>query len=133
MMKKMEKIEDPQNREKLFREIRIELDAHAHMEEKSFYPRMKHSPETKDITLESYEEHHVVKLLLNELDDLPKYRDEWLAKFIVLKENVEHHIKEEEEDFFPKAKKILGKKSEELGEEMEKAKQQYLNALRIIS
>ena len=58
--------------------------------------------------LEGYEEHHVADVLLDELLDVPPDTDVWKAKVKVLKENVEHHIKDEEEKLFPKAEKLLG-------------------------
>jgi len=123
---KLEKISAPEKRSSLFKELKKELDAHAYMEEMAFYPAMRQAKTTHDLALESYEEHHVVKILLEELSEVPPYREEWAAKISVLKENVEHHIKEEETEFFPKAKKILGKKSMELGKEMEGIKKIYL-------
>lgn len=114
-------------REDLFEELKNELNAHAHMEEEVFYPSVKNVPETHEITLESYEEHHVMKILLNELDKMPKDSDEWLAKFKVLKENVEHHVKEEEHVMFPKSKHALRNDDlEEIGLKMLDAKHHYM-------
>ncbi len=129
LFKKVAKAKKPEEREKLFKEIKRELDAHAHMEENAFYPAMRQQKSTHDITLESYEEHHIVKILLEELSTIAPYREEWDAKMTVLIENVEHHIGEEEKDFFPKAKKILGSKAKELGKEMATIKKNYLEDL----
>jgi hemerythrin-like domain-containing protein len=58
-----------------------------------------------------------------------KDQEEWTAKFTVLKENVEHHVEEEEGDMFPKARKVLSdKQAEALGTRMEEAKKQQLKA-----
>ena len=57
-----------------------------------------HIRETVD---EGEEEHHVYKLLLAEIQQLPEGSDEWIAKVTVLRESVEHHIDEEESDLFP--------------------------------
>ena len=114
-------------RNDLFEELKNELNAHAYMEEEIFYPSVKSAHETHEITLESYEEHHVVKILLNELDRMPKGSDEWLAKFKVLKENVEHHVKEEEHTMFPKAKHVLPEEErEEIGLKMLDAKHHFM-------
>ena len=129
IFKQLEKSSTPEEREKLFPELKKELEAHAYMEENAFYPAMREAKPTHTSALEAYEEHHIVKILLAELDELPKYQEEWPAKLYVLKENVEHHVKEEEKEMFPKAKKILGKKAKEVGEEMEKVKQYYLDQL----
>ena len=50
---------------------------------------------------EGEQEHHVAKLLLAEIKQLPDGSDEWVAKVTVLRESVEHHIDEEESDLFP--------------------------------
>ena len=47
----------------------------------------------------------------------------WTAKFTVLKENIEHHVEEEEDEMFKKARKVLSEEEiETLGARMEKAK-----------
>ncbi len=112
-------------REELFTQLKQELDVHAEIEEQIFYPAIKDADETHDITLEAFEEHAVVKHLLAELDAESKETEEWGAKLTVLKENVEHHVEEEEGEMFPKAKKVLSSEQiEELGTRMEQAKQQ---------
>ncbi|MEO7971373.1 MAG: hemerythrin domain-containing protein [bacterium] len=110
-------------REELFTQLKTELDIHTRIEETIFYPALKEADETRDITLEAFEEHKVVKTLLGELESLGKDKEEWTAKFTVLKENIEHHVEEEEGEMFPKAKKVLGEDgAETLGTRMEKAK-----------
>jgi hemerythrin-like domain-containing protein len=116
-------------REELFAQLKTELDVHTRIEEAILYPVLKDLDETHDITLESYEEHAVVKRLLAELDKMPKDREEWGAKLKVLQENVEHHVEEEETDMFPRARKILSDEEvEALGERLEKAKEQQVRA-----
>ncbi|MDQ1560054.1 MAG: hypothetical protein QOD32_3114 [Pyrinomonadaceae bacterium] len=118
-------------REELFTKLKQELDVHAHIEEKIFYPVLKKSEETRDITMEGIQEHHVVKVLLGELDAMGVGSETWTAKLKVLKENVEHHVEEEEGDMFKKAREVLSKEQlEELGALMEQEKQQQkaLNA-----
>jgi iron-sulfur cluster repair protein YtfE (RIC family) len=110
-------------REELFTQLKTELDIHTRIEETIFYPALKDADETRDITLEAFEEHKVVKTLLGELESLGKDKEEWTAKFTVLKENIEHHVEEEEDEMFPKARKVLGEDgAETLGTRMEKAK-----------
>ena len=112
-------------REELFTQLKQELDVHAAIEEQIFYPAIKDADETHEITLEAFEEHAVVKTLLSELDAEPKDTEEWKAKLTVLKENVEHHVEEEETEMFPKARKVLSEEQiEQLGARMEAAKQQ---------
>jgi len=110
-------------REELFTQLKTELDIHTRIEETIFYPVLKKADETHDITLEAFEEHKVVKTLLSELESLGKDKEEWTAKFTVLKENIEHHVEEEEGEMFTKARKVLSESdAEALGSPMEKAK-----------
>lgn len=116
-------------REELFGQLKTELDVHARVEETIFYPTLKEADETRDITLEAFEEHRLVKQLLGELDEMGKDQEQWTAKFTVLKENVEHHVEEEEGEMFPKARKVLSEEqAEELGTRMEEAKAKEMKA-----
>ena len=110
-------------REDLFTQLKSELDIHAEIEEKILYPVLEKAEETHDISLEAYEEHRLVKQLLGELEGEPKDTEEWTAKFTVLKENVEHHVEEEEGEMFKKARKVLSQEEiDELGARLEEAK-----------
>ena len=61
---------------------------------------------------------------------MAKDDEEWTAKFTVLKENVEHHVEEEEGEMFEKARKVLAKEDQEaLGTRLEDAKLQEKRAL----
>ena len=74
-------------------------------------------------SLEGYEEHHVIDVILDELLEVPEDADQWKAKLKVLKENLEHHIEEEEGEMFRRAKSALGKETlEELGRKMQQVK-----------
>jgi hypothetical protein len=116
-------------REELFTKLKQELDIHARIEEQIFYPAIKQAEETHDITLEAYEEHRVVKRLLGELEAMPVTDERWGAKLKVLKENVEHHVEEEEGEMFKSARKVLSQEQiEELGARLEAAKKQEKTA-----
>ena len=107
----------------VFEQIKKELELHTHIEETVFYPALEEPKETHDLTLEAYEEHDVVKKLLKELSKAKSVTDEWEAQAKVLRENVEHHVEEEEGELFKKAAKALGAQEiETLGEEMEAEK-----------
>jgi hemerythrin-like domain-containing protein len=68
-----------------------------------------------------------VKQLLGELEKMDKGDEQWTARSTVLKENVEHHVEEEEGDMFPKARKVLStEQAEILGTLMEEAKKEEL-------
>src|SRR2546423_4239068 len=102
-----DEFEDAKNRvakRRIVSEALLELKVHATLEEEIFYPAVrKHVG--KDLMNEADEEHHVAKLLIAELDTMDGREDHYDAKFQVLSENVRHHIKEEEGEMLPKAKR----------------------------
>ena len=105
-------------------QILQELTTHAYIEETIFYPAAREAvPETEDHVLESVEEHHVVAWLLSELKTLDPSRETFDAKVTVLIENVRHHVKEEEQEWFPQVRKAMGRKRlREIGEQLDAAK-----------
>jgi hemerythrin-like domain-containing protein len=106
-------------RAELIRRIGDALVAHETIEEEIFYPALKQHPNAKDIVLEGIEEHGVVDLLMGELLTLPVDDETWGAKAQVMTENIEHHIKEEEDDMFVKARRVFSRTElTELGEAM---------------
>jgi hemerythrin superfamily protein len=126
LFKRFEKAGDRAHVEKrqIVDRIIEELSVHASVEEQLFYPVARATvPDTEDIALESLEEHHIVKWLLSELVDLDPSNERFDAKVTVLMENVRHHVKEEETDFFPKVRHGLGRSAlADLGEAMAQAK-----------
>ena len=121
---KVLKTDDAKDRKKLATEITSKLEGHTTIEEEVFYPAYREASNTQrgeDLVLEAYEEHHVVKLVLAELPKMNASAENFKAKMTVLKELIEHHVEEEEEEMFPDAVKKLGKERlEVLGEEMDK-------------
>jgi hemerythrin superfamily protein len=101
-----------------------ELSVHAAIEEQVFYPVARRMvPSSEDVALESLEEHHIVKWLLAELAELDPTHERFDAKVSVLMENVRHHVKEEESDFFPKVRETLSRAQlADVGETMADAK-----------
>jgi hemerythrin superfamily protein len=118
------KDDDPTARATFLHRIRAELMAHEKMEEDVFYPALREGGEkAKAIVLEGFEEHHIIDVILDELLEVPEEADQWQAKLKVLKENLEHHIEEEEGEMFRRAKDALGEQTlEELGTKMEQVK-----------
>ena len=100
------------------------LSQHALIEEQVLYPAIRERiPDEEDQVLEALEEHHVAKWLLSELDNLTPDDERFDAKFMVLAENVRHHVKEEEGELFPKLRKEFTKgELNELGEALAAAK-----------
>lgn len=114
------------SRSAIFHALKAELIAHETIEEEILYPVLQRFAQAEKIVKHSYEEHHVADLLLDELTRLPFDDDTWAAKAHVLKENLEHHLEDEEEEMFPKARTLLADQLQELGEEMEERKEEVL-------
>ena len=111
-------------RAELFATIKGELTLHEIVEEEIFYPELKAHPKAKDIVLEGYEEHHVVDVLMSELEALDVSDETWGAKDLVMKENVEHHIEEEEGEMFRQARSVFdAAELDDLGRRMEARKE----------
>ena len=104
-------------------QVFTDLQIHTTLEEELFYPAVQAvSKDLAEDVGESLEEHHVVKLLVSELQELAPEAEQYDAKFTVLMENVEHHVEEEEGEMFPEAEEKLGPKLEALGDRMAKRK-----------
>lgn len=127
LFKQFEKVKDSASaaeKHELVGQICAELTTHSYIEETIFYPAARAEvPEADEHVLESVEEHHVVAWLLSEVRDLDPSDERFDAKVTVLIENVRHHVKEEEQEWFPEVRKALGRtRLVELGEQMAKAK-----------
>ena len=111
-------------RKELFETLKAEMMIHERIEEEIFYPALKSHPKAKDIVLEGYEEHHVVDEIMGELDATDVTDETWSAKFKVMKENIEHHIEEEEGEMFKQARQVFdADELEQLGSRMMELKQ----------
>ena len=110
-------------RTELFERLKSELLVHERIEEEVLYPALRDHPKSREIALEGYEEHHVVDMILGELEQTPVTDDTWGAKFKVAKENLEHHIEEEETEMFKKARQIFSDDElEDMGRRMQEIK-----------
>ncbi|MBA3322367.1 MAG: hemerythrin domain-containing protein [Pyrinomonadaceae bacterium] len=125
IFEQLEQTSDVTTRQTLFAQVKQELDLHAYVEETLFYPKLKEAAETREIILEAYEEHQEVKDLLTEMQGLSPDGDEWSDLLQELKESVEHHVDEEENEMFPQAREVLSASEiDQLGTQIEAAKQQ---------
>jgi hemerythrin superfamily protein len=120
---------DEAQRVSLFNQINEALTAHATIEEEIFYPAVKkaRSEHVQDEVREAYEEHKQIKTLLAQIASIKPADETYDIKVKVLKEDVEHHVKDEESEMFPYAKKFLSSsRLKELGAELESRKKQAL-------
>lgn len=104
-----------------------EIHAHSQLEERIFYPavREKGKKEIQEVILEGIEEHRVADFMMERLQQTGPEDETFDAKFMVLIESVEHHLKEEERELFPESKKMFDKEElDRLGAQMEALEQQ---------
>ncbi|MFL6204103.1 MAG: hemerythrin domain-containing protein [Acidimicrobiales bacterium] len=103
-----------------------DLEVHTSIEEEIFYPEVHDTDDEVGETVdEGLQEHHVVKVLMAEIKQLPDGDEEWVAKLQVLIENVEHHAEEEEKELFPPLRSSLSEDElEALGTRLEERKKQ---------
>jgi hemerythrin superfamily protein len=106
LFEKIERARGTKTKEQYFIKLADNLAIHATIEEHHFYPAVREK-RTEDILLESLEEHLAIKRVLSDLLDVDIEDETFDAKLTVLKEEVEHHVEEEEKDLFPKVKKVL--------------------------
>lgn len=123
LFKKIEKSADSK-KEDLFSELKNELDTHTRIEETIFYPALKKQEETKETVLEALEEHKGAKTLLQEISESSVEDETWDAKIKVLKEQIEHHVEEEEGEMFKKARAAFSQDElDDLGDQLQAEKE----------
>lgn len=115
-------------RRDLLEEIEKELKVHTQVEEEIFYPAFKkaNGAEHNTMYFEATEEHRAIEeLILPDLKKADPEDDRFAGRAKVLKELVEHHAKDEEQEMFPEARKSFTKEQLiELGERIEKRKKE---------
>ncbi len=106
-------------KERLCKEISDALAVHAEIEEKLFYPESKQE-NTEELLRESVEEHLAMKRIVADLVESGPDDEQFEAKMKVLKEQVEHHVGEEEKELFPRVRKDLSRDElDDLGDRMQ--------------
>jgi hypothetical protein len=108
LFEEIENAENAEDKEALFEDLADKLAIHARIEEEFFYPAM-HEKKTEDMVLEAFVEHTSVKRLLADLMETDPSEPAFDAQIKVLKEQIEHHVEEEEGQLFPASKKVLNK------------------------
>ena len=121
-----EKATSARQQRAIFNEIADKLAVHAAIEEQHFYPAAK-TDDTEDLLLEAVEEHLAAKRLIADLLRLPANEESFAAKVTVLKEQIEHHVEEEEGELFPQVRDLLDDETlDALEQEMAATKEELL-------
>ncbi len=102
-----------------------ELQLHTQLEEQIVYPHLKAQDEK--LFHEAEEEHHVAEFLMKELEKMDSNDPAFPAKVMVLRENVEHHIKEEEAEMFDRISQLPQDRLEELAEKWQEQKEKAMS------
>jgi len=106
-------IDEERFQENIYTQIKTALTLHMDGEEKFLYPRLENNAETRVLALESYEEHDLGKKIINDIDTSSDM-DAKYAKVKVLSEAIAMHVKEEEDELFKKAKRVLSDEDERM-------------------
>ena len=101
-----------------------DLRVHTTLEEEIFYPALREAIEDEDIMNEAAVEHETAKMLIEQLENMEPDDPNYVATFTVLGEYVMHHVKEEEDEMFPQAKKAKELDLDVLGEQMRARKEE---------
>lgn len=121
--------EGSQNRQDLWEELYIELEAHALAEEQAFYAVLMEKPDGTEHARHSVHEHQQMTKLMTELNAMDQTAEVWIKKFKELKHKVIHHVDEEEADIFPAAKKVIDSdKAVTMAEKFDKRKSEEIKA-----
>lgn len=124
--------EDNAERGRLFKEFKMELVGHSRAEEKVLYRRMeKADEESRDDALEGFVEHEVAETLARSLETArQRTSPKWTARASVLKEVLEHHIEEEENEFFEQARKDFSEEElQRMDQEFQREKPKAIEAM----
>ncbi|MFN3584361.1 hemerythrin domain-containing protein [Phenylobacterium sp.] len=100
-----EKAKDAQEKLRIFNRIDMELKVHTQIEEEIFYPASREFLDDDDIVNEAIVEHQAAKDLMAQIEQMDPSDEMYDAKVTVLKEMIEHHVEEEEQEYFPEVRK----------------------------
>lgn len=117
---------ESKERKQLWTELRKELEVHEVAEERYFYNPLIETDKMQEDARHGMAEHHEIDELIEELEETEMSSPHWLSSMKKLSEKVHHHLEDEEEDFFGKAKNVYSQSEvKELAEGYEKSKKEY--------
>lgn len=126
LFKEFENARRESQKARLAEQICNELKVHAQIEEELFYPVMREAIKESDLIDEAAVEHATAKDLISQIEKMSPGDELFEAKVTVLGEYVRHHVKEEESEIFPRARKS-GVDLAAMGEQLMSRKQQLMN------
>lgn len=99
---------DSSERRDAWGEFYRDIKSHSAAEEEEFYSELMKETWGQDAARHSVHEHAEMDEILEELNDMDMSSPGWLTRFKTLKHDYEHHMEEEEEEVFTRAKKVIG-------------------------
>lgn len=126
LFKEFENTDDRNRKKQIVQQCLQELRVHSTIEEEILYPAVRKHTDAGELMNEAEEEHHVADLLMEELAGMQPSNKNYDAKFMVLAENVRHHIREEEGEMLPKAAELGRDMLQQLGAELEQRKMELM-------
>lgn len=130
--KKYDKLTDEHEKQALAKQICFELTVHTKLEEEIFYPAVRPEIKDDDMMNEAIVEHATAKDLIGQIERMMPADPMYDAKVTVLSEYINHHVKEEQDEMFPKVKKHAKKTKldlVELAQQMKIRKQELLHSI----
>ena len=118
-----------QKKRELANEICTELTVHAQIEEEIFYPGLREAIKDTDLLDEATVEHASAKDLIAQIQEAADVDDMFDAKVTVLGEYIDHHVKEERNEIFVKARAARGLDLVAMREQLEARKQELMAEL----
>lgn len=113
-------IRDETERQRVFDELKHELVAHETAEERCFYVPLFEHDSTVDASRHAIAEHHQMDEMVESLEQMDSASAQWRECVQKLCDKIEHHLTEEEQKFFPQARRVLTERQhEDLGKQYE--------------
>ncbi|MGH8726643.1 MAG: hemerythrin domain-containing protein [Burkholderiales bacterium] len=129
LFKDFEKLEDAEEKRALVEKCCTSLKIHTQIEEEIFYPAARGALKEADLLNEAEVEHATAKDLIEQLASYDGEDEKDDAKFTVLAEYIRHHVKEEQNEMFPKLKKSKGLDLQEIGEQLKQRKEELMSEM----
>jgi hypothetical protein len=120
--------EDDRRKQAICQQIIMELKVHMQIEEEVFYPQSRDYVAEEDTVNEAIVEHQAAKDLMAQLEGMSPSDEMYDAKVKVLQEQIEHHVEEEETEYFPETKKNK-MPTKEVGEQLMARKQELMGQM----
>ena len=134
LFSEIEGTDEPQKLYECFNQLYNALNVHVEVEEQTFYPAIRQCQDTEKLVDEAQSEHAEAKQMLEELEFLSPTSAEFKQKIGSLKQAIQHHVQEEENEVFSKVRECMSQKErEQLGSEFEALKSRLQSEMSVAS